>query len=59
MGSKQRWNYSGDMSLEHGGFFWREDGSEDYVLAVEVTPCSDAGWSDTSSATTCATSDRT
>jgi hypothetical protein len=39
----KRWNYSGDINLEYGGLFWREDGADDYVLAVEVTPCSDAG----------------
>lgn len=41
-----RWNYSGDMNLEYGGLFWREDGADDYVLAVKVTPCSDAGGPD-------------
>lgn len=38
-----RWKYSGDINLEYGGLFWREDGADDYVLAVQVTPCSDAG----------------
>ena len=42
----KRWKYSGDISLEHGGMFWREDGADDYVCAVEVTPCSDAGGPD-------------
>lgn len=41
-----KWNYSGDVNLEYGGFFWKEDGQEDYVLAVRVTPCSDAGGPD-------------
>lgn len=41
--NSRRWNYSGDINLEYGGLFWREDGSEDYVCAVRVTPCSDAG----------------
>lgn len=41
-----KWNYSGDISLEYGGFFWREDDAEDYVRAVQVTPCSDAGGPD-------------
>lgn len=36
------WNYSGDINLKCGGFFWREDGYDDYVLAVEVVDCSDA-----------------
>lgn len=38
-----RWHYSGDMNLTEGGFYWREDDADDYVLAVDVTPCSDAG----------------
>ena len=41
-----KWNYNGDMGLEYGGFYWREDGADDYVLAVRVTPCSDAGGPD-------------
>ena len=40
------WNYNGDMNIKNGGFFWREDGSDDYVLAVRVTPCADAGGPD-------------
>jgi hypothetical protein len=44
----KRWNYNGDISLKHGGFYWREDGLglDDYVIAVRVTPCSDAGGPD-------------
>lgn len=38
-----KWNYNGDVNLECGGFFWKEDGADDYVLCVRVTPCSDAG----------------
>lgn len=38
-----RWNYCGDMNLECGGYYWQEDGAYDYVLAVQVTPCSDCG----------------
>ena len=41
-----KWNYNGDMGLGYGGFYWREDGADDYVLAVRVTPCSDAGGPD-------------
>ena len=41
--SKRKWNYNGDMNLEYGGFYWKEDGADDYVLCVRVTPCSDAG----------------
>jgi len=42
----KRWHYCGDISLENGGYFWREDGAEDYVNCVRVTPCSDAGGPD-------------
>jgi len=41
-----KWNYRGDADLCEGGFFWREDGADDYVLAVEVIPCSAAGGPD-------------
>jgi hypothetical protein len=41
--AKHRWNYNGDGNLRAGGFYWREDGAEDYVLAVRVTPCPSAG----------------
>ncbi len=37
------WTYIGDVNIREGGYYWREDDSEDYVLAVQVTPCSDAG----------------
>ena len=40
------WNYVGDVSLRHGGYYWREDDADDYVLAVEIIPCSDAGGPD-------------
>lgn len=41
------WNYSGDINLEYGGFFWRTDEfCTYYVEAIEVTPCSDAGGPD-------------
>lgn len=41
-----KWNYNGDLNIHEGGYYWREDGSEDYVCAVRVTPCSDAGGPD-------------
>jgi hypothetical protein len=44
--TKRGWNYSGDVNIEHGGYFWREDGASDYVLVVRVTPCSDGGGPD-------------
>jgi hypothetical protein len=43
---KHKWNFNGDINLEYGGFFWREDGADDYVRAVRITPCSDAGGPD-------------
>ena len=41
-----QWQYRGDVDLREGGLFWREDGADDYVLAVEVIPCSAAGGPD-------------
>lgn len=41
-----KWNYNGDINLCYGGFWWKEDDAEDYVMAVRVTPCSDAGGPD-------------
>ena len=46
-----RWRYSGDMDIREGGFFWRPSSRDpfpqaDYVDAVRVTPCSDAGGPD-------------
>lgn len=41
-----KWNYNGDINLRYGGFWWKEDDADDYVLAVRVTPCSDAGGPD-------------
>lgn len=41
-----KWNYCGDISLAYGGYYWREDGADDYVLCVRVQPCSDAGGPD-------------
>lgn len=38
-----RWHYVGDMDLENGGYFWREDDAADYVCVVDVTACADAG----------------
>lgn len=37
------WQYSGDLHIEEGGLFFREDDADDYVLAIRVTPCADAG----------------
>lgn len=39
--------YSGDRNIEYGGYFYSLDGWQwDYVSAVRVTPCSDAGGPD-------------
>lgn len=43
----KRWQYVGDMNIEHGGFFWRcLDWKHGFVEAVRVMPCSDAGAQD-------------
>ena len=42
----KRWNYCGGVDLMNGGYFWREDGAEDYVLCVRITACADAGGPD-------------
>jgi hypothetical protein len=39
--TKRRWHYVGDINIEHGGYFWCEDGQDDYVRIVRVTPASD------------------
>lgn len=44
--TNRRWNYVGDVSIREGGYYWREDNAEDYVLCVEVIPCSIAGGPD-------------
>lgn len=44
--TKHKWNFNGDVNLEYGGFFWREDGADDYVCAVCVTPCVNGGGPD-------------
>ncbi len=41
-----KWNYRGDVNLCEGGYYWREDDADDYVVAVEVIPCSAAGGPD-------------
>ena len=40
------WKYMGDVNIECGGYYWRDVGEDDYVEAVQVTPCSDAGGPD-------------
>lgn len=40
------WQYNGDVNIRYGGYYWKEDGADDYVLAVLITPCSDAGGPD-------------
>ncbi len=41
-----KWQYTGDMSLEYGGFYWKDEGDPESVEALKVTPCSDAGGPD-------------
>lgn len=46
--TERRWQYSGDINIEHGGLYWRLPTTDnfpeaDYVEAVEVIPCSDMG----------------
>ena len=41
-----KWKYSGDVDLKHGGFYWLDEGDEDFVTAVDVVPCSAAGGPD-------------
>ena len=40
------WQYNGDVNIRYGGYYWKEDGADDYVLAVRITPCSDSGGPD-------------
>lgn len=40
------WKYYGDMNIEYGGMFVLDEGDDDFVRAVEVIPCSDAGGPD-------------
>lgn len=44
--ARKDWNYSGDMNLEHGGFFWKVTPGDDFAEAVEVIPHSDVGGPD-------------
>jgi hypothetical protein len=47
MDKRARKFYSGDLNIEHGGFFYTLDNFDrGYVDAVRVTPCSDAGGPD-------------
>lgn len=35
---KHNWTYNGDISIRHGGFYWRQDRpDDDYVEAVDVS----------------------
>jgi hypothetical protein len=38
-----KWVYRGDINIKYGGVFILDEGDEDFVSIVEVTPCSDAG----------------
>lgn len=37
------WTYHGDMNVENGGFWIKDEGDADYVNAAELIPCADAG----------------
>ncbi len=42
-----KWNYSGDGNLEHGGFYWRQDNAKDnWAYCVEVVGSSAFGGPD-------------
>lgn len=44
---RRRFFYNGDINIKHGGYFYCIDTLKwDYVDAVRVTPCSDAGGPD-------------
>lgn len=41
------WHYSGDVNIEHGGYFYNLDNWQyDYVEMVRCVPCSDGGGPD-------------
>ena len=42
-----KWNYIGDVNVENGGYWWRQERpDDDFVEAVEVVPESDMGGPD-------------
>lgn len=43
---KNKWHYTGDINLEHGGLFINMNFDCDYADVVRVTPMSDAGGPD-------------
>lgn len=40
------WKYSGDVNVKEGGMWINDEGDEDFVRVVEITPCSEAGGPD-------------
>lgn len=45
--ARTKWFYFGDTNIEYGGFYYNLDNVQyNFVDAVEVTPCSDAGGQD-------------
>lgn len=40
------WQYDGDINLQCGGLYWREDTDPDTIQIVQVIPCSDFGKAD-------------
>ena len=44
---ENKWNYCGDVNLEHGGYYWRQDDPEDdYAYCVEIIDSSAFGGPD-------------
>lgn len=43
---EDEWQYRGDVNVEHGGLWINDAGDEDYVRAVELVACSEAGGPD-------------
>lgn len=41
--AKAKWEYTGDVNIEHGGFFYLDEGDDDFIHVVNVTPASDGG----------------
>lgn len=44
--AKAKWVYHGDRNIENGGMFFKDEGDEDFILVVDVTPASDGGGPD-------------
>lgn len=40
------WKYIGDVSIRHGGFYWRETSTEGEIDVVQVEAMANGGWPD-------------